>query len=258
MTHSPLHIESLGQGQDLVMLHGWGMNSAVFTPLKSALTDFRVHYVDLPGYGFSQPKAGTIKDWVQLIAEQTPKNSIWLGWSLGGLVAKSAALSHPEHVKKLITVASSPYFVAEPASHWSGIDPKVLATFAKQLDLDIKTVIERFLAIQAMGSDNARQDIKDLKQQVLSRPLPNKSALVQGLNFLETVDLRNELTQISQPWLRIWGRLDGLVPRHVPAKMPVHHDKVADHIIKKASHAPFFSHQQEFSDVLLNWLMNTD
>ncbi len=254
MTHSPLHIESIGQGKDVIMLHGWGMNSAVFTPLHAQLSDFRVHYVDLPGYGHSQPKAGTINDWVELIAQNTPKESIWLGWSLGGLVAKSAALSHPQHVAGLVTVASSPHFVAKP--EWPGIDPKVLTTFAKQLDLDVKTVIERFLAIQAMGSETAKQDIKQLKQQVLSRPLPNKSALVQGLEFLENVDLRKELPQISQPWLRIWGRLDGLVSRHLPPKMPIHHDEVTDHIFKKASHAPFFSHQQEFSRVLVNWLKN--
>ena len=131
---------------------------------------------------------------------------------------------------------------------------KFLATFAKQLNLNIQTVIERFLAIQAMGSETAKQDIKNLKQQVLSRPLPDKSALKQGLEFLEQVDLRNDLEQINQPWLRIWGRLDGLVPRHLPPKMPIHHDNVTDHIIKKASHAPFFSHQHEFSEVLLKWL----
>ena len=254
MTHSPLHIESCGQGKDLVMLHGWGMNSAVFSPLKSALSDFRVHYVDLPGYGYSQAQAGDINKWVELIAEHTPKNSIWLGWSLGGLVAKSAAISHSDHVSSLVTVASSPYFVAEPENQWPGIEPKVLATFAKQLNLNIQTVIERFLAIQAMGSETAKQDIKNLKQQVLSRPLPDKLALKQGLEFLEQVDLRNVLEQINQPWLRIWGRLDGLVPRHLPPQMPIHHDKVTDHIINKASHAPFFSHQHEFSEVLLKWL----
>ncbi len=254
MTHSPLHIESAGQGQDLVMLHGWGMNSAVFSPLKAELSDFRVHYVDLPGYGHSRPRAGAIGDWVTLIAERTPRNSVWLGWSLGGLVAKSAAISHSEHVRALVTVASSPYFVAQPDNQWPGIDPKVLAAFAEQLNLDIQTVIERFLAIQAMGSETARQDIKNLKQQVLSRPLPGKSALTQSLAFLEQVDLRQRLRRINQPWLRIWGRSDGLVPRHVPAKIPPHHDRVTDHIIKKASHAPFFSHRREFNHVLRNWL----
>ncbi|MBM7071158.1 pimeloyl-ACP methyl ester esterase BioH [Shewanella sp. 202IG2-18] len=256
MTHSPLHIESIGHGKDIVMLHGWGMNSGVFTPLQSELAHFRVHYVDLPGYGYSQSKSGNINEWVKMIAENTPKNSVWLGWSLGGLVAKTAALHHPEHVKALVTVASSPYFVAEPQNQWPGIDAKVLTTFANQLNLDVKTVIERFLAIQAMGSETAKRDIKLLKEHVLSRPLPDKAALAQGLQFLQHVDLREQLEHISQPWLRMWGRLDGLVPRHLPPKMPRHHGDVTDHVIKKASHAPFFSHPQEFSEALLNWLKN--
>ncbi|MBE8168227.1 MAG: pimeloyl-ACP methyl ester esterase BioH [Shewanella sp.] len=254
MTHSALHIESIGEGRDLIMLHGWGMNSAVFAPLQQQLDGFRVHYVDLPGFGHSLPVAGDINAWVEHLIKQLPTNAIWFGWSLGGLVATQAALSHPDKVAGLITVASSPYFVANPEQSWPGIAPNVLAMFAKQLDVDVKTTIERFLAIQAMGSQHAKQDIKMFKQQVLSRPLPHKSALAQGLEFLEHVDLRGQLRNINQPWLRIWGRLDGLVPRHLPPKMPVHHDAICDVIMKQASHAPFVSHQQEFVDVLLEWL----
>lgn len=38
------------------MIHGWGVNSAAFSPLYELLTEYRVHYVDLPGFGLSQPE----------------------------------------------------------------------------------------------------------------------------------------------------------------------------------------------------------
>ena len=62
------------------------------------------------------------------------KKPIWLGWSLGGLVASQIALRHPERVQALITVASSPCFSAREA--WPGIKPEVLAGFQHQLSED--------------------------------------------------------------------------------------------------------------------------
>ncbi len=39
-----------GQGPDLVLVHGWGMNGAVWQQTVNALeADFRVHVVDLQG-----------------------------------------------------------------------------------------------------------------------------------------------------------------------------------------------------------------
>ena len=91
MTFPKLHIDTVGNtGQDIVLLHGWGVNSAVFEPLKSALAEYRVHYVDLPGFGHSSHINGTIDDWVAALAEQLPQAAIWLGWSLGGLHALAA------------------------------------------------------------------------------------------------------------------------------------------------------------------------
>ncbi|MGB0893060.1 MAG: pimeloyl-ACP methyl ester esterase BioH [Parashewanella sp.] len=254
MTHSELHIESFGQGTDLVLLHGWGMNSAVFRPIASHFHGFRVHLVDLPGFGHSQPLEGELQSWVDHLSEQLPDNAIWLGWSLGGLIATQVALTYPKKMSALITIASSPYFIANEQQNWPGIMPKVLAAFASQLKLDVKTTIERFLAIQALGSPHAKQDISLLKRNVLSKPLPSRQALVQGLEFLEQIDLRNQLKKIELPWLRIWGRLDGLVPKTLPPLMPVHHNEVTDIMLPKASHAPFISHPDEFLAALLPWL----
>ena len=50
-----LHIDTQGQGPDLILLHGWAMHSGIFAPLLAKLTaHFRVHCVDLPGHGQSR------------------------------------------------------------------------------------------------------------------------------------------------------------------------------------------------------------
>lgn len=48
----------------------------------------------------------------EAVLQQAPDKAIWLGWSLGGLVASQIALTHPERVQALVTVASSPCFSA--------------------------------------------------------------------------------------------------------------------------------------------------
>lgn len=253
---STLHVDSIGQGQEIVMLHGWGMNSSVFMPLHSALSEYRVHYVDLPGFGLSEAIDGDLDTWVDVITARLPNKAIWVGWSLGGLVATQAALRFPEQVTGLVTIASSPCFMAREDESWPGIPPQVLALFSTQLQDNISKTIERFLAIQAMGSSTAKEDIRQLRDRVLSKPLPKGSSLQQGLEMLEKVDLRSQLTQIEQPWLRIWGRMDGLVPRRVPTLMPINPDRYQDLVLQKASHAPFLSHKDEFLAGFTAWLNN--
>lgn len=253
---SQLHIDIRGQGPEIILLHGWGVNSAAFAPLYERLSEYRVYYVDLPGFGLSQPTDNTLQAWAEQLAQQLPDGAIWAGWSLGGLVAARVALDYPHKVKGLITIASSPCFMAREDEGWFGIPPQVLAQFSDQLGKNLPKTIERFLAIQAMGSVTAKEDIKQIREHVLARPLPDTHALEAGLEMLKQQDLRQELSELALPWLRVWGRLDGLVPKRVIPQMPVT-QACEDLIIAKASHAPFISHTDEFVAGLETWLAKT-
>jgi pimeloyl-[acyl-carrier protein] methyl ester esterase len=210
-----LYWQTQGQGDDLVLVHGWGMNGAVWEHTVEQLKpNYRVHVVDLPGYGHSvNCRAGTLEEIAQHLVQQAPQNAVWVGWSLGGLVATYMALYHSGYVKKLITVASSPKFAA--GDDWRGIKPDVLDAFTNQLVEDFRLTIERFMALQSMGSPTARQDVKQLKRLILSRPEPDPQALLAGLNMLAEIDFRQQLAKIQIPMLRLYGRLDGLVPVQV-------------------------------------------
>ena len=174
---------------------------------------------------------------------------IWLGWGLGGLVASQIALSQPERVKALVTVASSPCFSAQEA--WPGIKPDVLASFQQQLSEDFQRTVERFLALQTMGTETARQDARTLKQTVLSLPMPDVEVLNGGLEILKTVDLREPLASLAVPHLRIYGYLDGLVPRKVVPLLDALWPDSESQVIAKAAHAPFISHPAEFCSALI-------
>lgn len=245
-----LYWQVQGQGDDLVLLHGWGMNGAVWHQVVEALSrHFRVHVVDLPGYGYSAAcHAPTLERMAEWVLEEAPAQAIWIGWSLGGLVATQIALNHPDRVRKLVTVASSPKFAAQRP--WRGIQPNVLQAFTAQLTDDFRATIERFMALQTLGSPSAKQDVQQLKEAVLSRPEPNPESLLVGLQWLEQIDLRAQLPQISMPFLRLYGRLDGLVPVKVASDLDEQVPNSDSLVFTQSSHAPFITELELFCQTI--------
>ncbi len=156
----------------------------------------------------------SLADMAEAVLQQAPDKAIWLGWSLGGLVASQIALTHPERVQALVTVASSPCFSAR--DEWPGIKPDVLAGFQQQLSDDFQRTVERFPGVTNHGGLKRRaEDARALKKTVLALPMPEVDVLNGGLEILKTVDLRQPLQNVSMPFLRLYGYLDGLVPRKV-------------------------------------------
>jgi len=242
-----LQIEKIGKGPALVLLHGWGVNSAVWTQVIDDLAnDFTVYCIDLPGFGVNHQVDvdANINAWADAIAHSIEGPAIWLGWSLGGLIATQIALNYPDKTLGLITVASSPKFTE--TVDWSGIKSNVMSMFMEQLSEDFSLTLERFLAIQAMGSEHARKDISALKKVLKERPLPKVSSLHDGLCLLNDVDLRHSLHKINTPFLRMYGKLDSLVPKKTITLVNDLSKNSQAYVFDKASHAPFISHPQEF------------
>ncbi|WP_420300859.1 pimeloyl-ACP methyl ester esterase BioH [Enterobacter sp. BNK-8] len=243
--------QTVGTGNcHLVLLHGWGLNAEIWHCIREELAShFTLHLVDLPGFGRSRGfGAMSLDEMAQQVLDAAPQNAVWLGWSLGGLVASQIALSRPDRVKALVTVASSPCFSAQDA--WPGIKPEVLAGFQQQLSEDFQRTVERFLALQTMGTETARKDARTLKQTVLSLPMPEVEVLNGGLELLKTVDLRAPLASLTIPHLRIYGYLDGIVSRKVAPLLDDLWPKSQSMVVAKAAHAPFISHPDEFCSAL--------
>ncbi|MCJ2378870.1 pimeloyl-ACP methyl ester esterase BioH [Vibrio sp. ZSDZ34] len=241
----------MGAGPDLVLVHGWGMNGAVWEACSQQLQKhFTVHIVDLPGYGFSHSVAvDSLSMMSDALLEGAPQSAIWLGWSLGGVIATYIAMQHPERVNTLITLASSPKF--SQGAGWKGIKPRVLNDFRTQLSDNFALTIERFMALQAMGSATARQDTKRLKKAVLSRPSPNPEALELGLEWLAQVDLRSDLLKVSMPFHRWYGRLDGLVPLTISSQLAEEHPQSEGYVFAQSSHAPFITEANLFVEKII-------
>lgn len=247
-----LFTETRGLGPNLVMLHGWGLNSGVWEPISHELQKhFRVTYIDLPGFGRNadcMPYKYDLAAISNLVSECLPMQCHLLGWSLGGLVAQYLACQSNARISSIILLTSSPKFAE--SENWPGIKQDVLQLFEQQLERDFSKTLERFLAIQAMGSQSARGDIKLIREHVQQYPMPAQKALQAGLTMLAKTDLRNELSSILVPIHRLYGRLDSLVPLKAMHQIEAISPSTTQHVFAKASHAPFISHPEEFINQL--------
>ena len=149
-------------------------------------------------------------------------------------------------------MASGEYRVAED---WpQGMPRQVFAGFAAGLRDDWRGTIDRFIALEAFGSDHMREELRMLRDAVLARGEPATHVLAEGLRVLEDSDLRAALPALSVPSLWIAGRRDRLVN---PQAMRTSADIAPDARfvqVEHAGHAPFLTHADEVAGALLGFL----
>lgn len=250
-----LHVERLGSGPDLMLLHGWGMHGGVWHGVAQTLAQhFRVHLVDLPGMGDSPAcEPYTLPRLAQQVAAATPPQAAVCGWSFGGQVAMRLALDFPEKVARLVLVGSTPRFV-NGADWQHGIDGGVFCEFAAQVAQDYHATMERFLGLQAFGGESARGLLRELRQRFAARPVPAPQVLQQALAVLLETDLRRQFPSLTLPMQLIHGERDTLAPSAAARWMAEAAPQASLNLIPRASHAPFISHPAAFAEALLEFL----
>ena len=250
-----LYIETGGQGPDLVLLHGWGLHGGIWEGIAPQLSKrFTLHRVDLPGHGRSANLHGayTLQTVAEAVLAVVPEHANWLGWSLGGRVAMQAALLAPQRIHRLIAVASSPRFLATEG--WPGVEPRVLQGFADGLQQDYRKTLLQFLAIQALGSERAKQEIRLLREGLFAHGEPVLAALHGALGILQTADLRSQLQDIKIPTLFLAGARDGLMPVAAAEQAVAQMEQAQLTVIPGAGHAPFISHPEQFLQIIEQFL----
>lgn len=241
-----LHFETIGQGPDIVMLHGWAIHSGIWQFSANRLAkEFRVTLIDLPGLGRSAILSDyTIENIIFQLLRIAPPSATWIGWSLGGLIATKFALLYPEKVQKLICVASSPCFVE--AKKWPGLEQSVLQNFNEKLQIDCEATLLQFIMLQFYGLTLNKEMIRWFNMILFLYGIPKLQTLAGGLNILQNTDLRIELASLQCPLLYMLGKLDVLIPAKIAKHLEKLHTNIRTVIFPKASHALFLSHENEF------------
>lgn len=248
-----LHVETIGHGPDLVLLHGWGLHGGVWGPLAEQLAaHFTLHLVDLPGHGHSRDvPLGDLDAVAAKVAARIPREYSLAGWSLGGQVAmRLAQQSPPRH---LALLATTPCFTTR--DDWSSaMQPAVLEDFARRLGSDYRATLNNFLALQVLHDNAARATLRQLMQELFLRGEPHPDVLGKGLALLGETDLRGNVASISAPTLVLHGDRDTLTP--VGAGRWLAGNIRGAHYIELsgAAHAPFLSHRDAVADAMLRFM----
>lgn len=214
----------------LVLLSGWGIDARIWQPLAPYWPDgSRIHTPDWPGYGErvhdTLPK--TLPGLADKMRNDLPPDAIWVGWSLGGLLA-GALLSHLPPPRALVLVGIGTRFCSE-----DGIRPAELATFRRAFDRDPRATWQHFLRWQLQGEPAPRMAHRRLLDLLGDHPGASSQTLALGLDQLARLDLGERL---AMPPCQIWrlaGERDKLLGKAARQS--------ADRILTDCGHCPMLS-----------------
>jgi pimeloyl-[acyl-carrier protein] methyl ester esterase len=251
-----MHIKKIGQGKDLVLIHGWGMHSGIWEPIIDRFSNqYTLHLVDIPGMGKSHVINPYDLDHVtEEISKALPPSFDILGWSLGSLIAIKMSLMYPKKIHRMVLVGGTPCFINQ--TDWSyGVDVRDFNNFANNLFKNYKSTMINFYILQLMHSKNSKLIIKKLKEMEAVENPPEIKSLQLGLDILLNNDLRNDINKIKHQTLLISGDMDRLTPKSASMWLESHLKESQLKLIKGASHIPFLSHSDEFFNCLDQFLL---
>jgi pyruvate dehydrogenase E2 component (dihydrolipoamide acetyltransferase) len=211
----------VGEGPPVLLLHGFGGDINIWVFNQEALSEAprTVYALDLPGHGQSSKDVGEgdLDSFVDTVAGFMDVMGIekahLVGHSMGGGIAASFALAHPERVESLILIASA------------GLGEEINGDY-----------IEGFIAA------NRRREMKDVLGLLFADPdLVTRQLVNDELRFkrMDGVDeaLRTtadklfpdgrqagvpDLSGVEVPMLVIWGSEDKVVPVSHSENVPEH------------------------------------
>ncbi|HTE11156.1 MAG TPA: alpha/beta hydrolase [Chitinophagaceae bacterium] len=232
-----------GEGEPLVLLHGLFGALSNFEHLIEYFRGYNkvvVPMLPLFDLDILHTSVGGLQKFVhKFIEARNYQNIHLLGNSLGGHVGLVHVLKHPERIKSLILSGSSGLFengmgdTYPKRGDYEYIKKKTQLTFYDPLMASKELVDEVY--------DIVNSRIKVIKIIALA-----KSAIRNNLG--------EELNQVKQPTLLIWGNNDTITPPFVAKEFNKMLPNSELHFIDKCGHAPMMEVPEEFNAILHKFL----
>jgi pyruvate dehydrogenase E2 component (dihydrolipoamide acetyltransferase) len=226
-------------GEPVVLLHGFGgdLNNWLF--IAPALAGERAVYaLDLPGHGGSSKDVGSgaldvlARAVLQFLGAEGLERVHLVGHSLGGLVAATVALEHPERVRSLTLVAG--------------------AGLGEEINRDY---------VEGFVSASSRRELKPVLQLLFADESLVTRQLVEDVLKYKRIDgvdeggqrtvIADRLGELEAPVLVVWGREDRIIPAAHAERLP---DDADVHLLDGAGHAPHMEAAGEVNRILERFL----
>lgn len=240
-----IHYDIKGDGNPLVILHGWGANLESFRPVIDYFSKkFKVIALDFPGFGESEePKVDIgVYEYADIVEkflnELNIINPILMGHSFGGRI--SIILSSRLSIKKLILIDSA------------GIKPK------RKFKYYLKVYTFKFIKFFASlpGINLILKDfIEEYKNHAGSSDYRNASPMMKKI-LIKVVneDLSYLLSEIKAETLIIWGENDSATPIDDARIMEKNIKDSGMVVLKGAGHFSYIEKLNEFLIIIDKYL----
>ena len=195
-----------GEGDIVVILHGWGSNIGLHEHMISILAQkYRVLAMDMPGFGESdEPKsAWCVDDYVdfviEFLKEYAPAKITVMGHSFGGrVIIKLCSRELPFEIEKVVLIDAA------------GVKPKkTLKQKTKQKIYKATKSIYSSAPVQKMFPEA----LENLRKKNGSADYNAASPIMrQTLVRVVNEDLCDLMPNVKAPTLLVWGTLDDATP----------------------------------------------
>ncbi|MDE6781294.1 MAG: alpha/beta hydrolase [Ruminococcus sp.] len=244
-----INYEQKGEGDLIVLLHGWGSNIKLFANLIDLLSKkYTVVAMDMPGFGESQepPSAWCVDDYVDFVIDFLKdyynRNIMFLGHSFGGrvIIKLNSRTNLPFEITKVILVDSAG--ILPPKSN-----KKSFRTYYYKIGKAVlSTGLMQKIAPEAL--ENFRKKMGSADYAAAS-PLM-RQVLVKVVNE----DLEPLIPNIKCPTLLVWGVNDTATPLSDGEKMEKLIKDAGLVKLENAGHYSFLEQQYTFNRVMCSFM----
>jgi len=175
----------------------------------------------------------------RFIEHRNYKNVHLLGNSLGGHVALIHVLKHPERIKSIILTGSSGLFETAMGD-----------SYPKRGDYEY---IKKKTELTFYDPETASKELVDEVYEIINNRIKAIKIIALAKSAIRN-NLGEELNQIKQPALLIWGANDGITPPFVGREFQrlIPHSEL--HFIDECGHAPMMEVPDAFNEILFQFL----
>jgi 2-hydroxy-6-oxonona-2,4-dienedioate hydrolase len=232
-----------GQGEPLLLLHGlFGALSNFSGQIDHFRKDYKVVVPILPllDLDLLHTTVGGLEKFVHRFVEYRDYKDINLvGNSLGGHVALMHVLRHPERIKSVTLTGSSGLFE-------NGMGD----TYPKRGDYEY---IRKKTELTFYDPKMASKELVDELYETVNVRIKAIKIIALAKNAIRN-NLGEEISQIKQPTLLIWGNNDAITPPFVGQEFHKLIPNSELHFIDKCGHAPMMERPEEFNAILFKFL----
>jgi pimeloyl-ACP methyl ester carboxylesterase len=200
-----------GSGAPIVFLHGLGGSRSAWGPQLDGLGDrWRCLAWDLPGYGASAPLdkpvtftalADAAARWIELVGGTAHV----VGMSFGGMIAQYLAANHPDRVRSLTLMATSPKFGLD------GTDPhQWRAARLGALDHGVEPADFAHVVLSGLAGPSITSEALAGQEAAMARI--SSAALRTSIDCIVTHDTHHLLGRINAPTQCLVGEADEETP----------------------------------------------